>query len=116
MRELEAELRRLSDEVATDALTQVANRRGLDAGLRGRVRARATRDAARRWPSGLIDIDNFKKLNDTPRPRRRRPGAEGAGRRGARAAAAGGPRGALRRRGVRACCCRARRSTRRSRR
>jgi diguanylate cyclase len=41
VRELEADLRRLSEEVATDALTQVANRRG------------------------LIDIDNFKRLNDT---------------------------------------------------
>ena len=29
VRELEGELRRLSDEVSTDALTQVANRRGL---------------------------------------------------------------------------------------
>jgi diguanylate cyclase len=29
VRDLESELRRLSDEVSTDALTQVANRRGL---------------------------------------------------------------------------------------
>lgn len=68
VRELEAELRRLSDEVATDALTQVANRRGLDAAF-ATERARCERDAsagaATALSVGLIDIDNFKKLNDT---------------------------------------------------
>jgi diguanylate cyclase len=61
--QLESELKRLSDEVSTDALTRVANRRGLD-------QAFATECAKlQRNPGplavGLIDIDNFKKLNDT---------------------------------------------------
>jgi diguanylate cyclase len=64
VRELEAELRRLSDEVSTDALTQVANRRGLDQAFEVE-RARCERDAAAALAVGLIDIDNFKKLNDS---------------------------------------------------
>lgn len=63
VRELEAELRRLSDEVSTDALTQVANRRGLQQAFEAEA-ARAVRDDAV-LAVGLIDIDNFKKLNDT---------------------------------------------------
>ena len=63
VRELEGELRRLSDEVATDALTQVANRRGLMQAF-DTERARLERDG-RPLAVGLIDIDNFKKLNDT---------------------------------------------------
>jgi diguanylate cyclase len=61
--ELEGELRRLSDEVSTDALTQVANRRGLLQAFEAE-RARAQRDGAG-LSVGLIDIDNFKKLNDS---------------------------------------------------
>lgn len=63
---LEAELRRLSDEVSTDALTQVANRRGL-AQMFERERERIERDGTEASPLavGLIDIDNFKKLNDS---------------------------------------------------
>lgn len=61
--ELEGELRRLSDEVSTDALTQVANRRGLLQAFEAE-RARAQRDGAA-LAVGLIDIDNFKKLNDS---------------------------------------------------
>ena len=48
VRELEGELRRLSDEVSTDALTQVANRRGLAqafAAERTRLRDGASRKA-----------------------------------------------------------------------
>ena len=62
---LEAELRRLSDEVSTDALTQVANRRGLAQAFE-QESARVLRDGADAAPLaiGLIDIDNFKKLND----------------------------------------------------
>jgi diguanylate cyclase len=66
VRGLEAELRQLSEEVGTDALTQVANRRGL-----GKVfeveRARVEREGVEAAPLavGLLDIDNFKKLNDT---------------------------------------------------
>ena len=62
---LEAELRRLSDEVSTDALTQVANRRGLAQAFE-QESAWVLRDGADAAPLaiGLIDIDNFKKLND----------------------------------------------------
>ncbi len=65
VRELEGELRRLSDEVSTDALTQVANRRGLAQAFEIEC-ARAGRAGAEAAPLAiaLIDIDNFKKLND----------------------------------------------------
>ena len=60
--QLEDELRRLSDEVTTDQLTQIANRRGLvkvfDAEL-----ARMER-TGQPLAVGLLDIDNFKRLND----------------------------------------------------
>jgi diguanylate cyclase len=68
VRELEGELRRLSDEVSTDALTQVANRRGLHQAFEAeaaRVERAAAADEATGLAVGLIDIDNFKKLNDT---------------------------------------------------
>jgi diguanylate cyclase len=69
VRELEGELRRLSEEVSTDALTQVANRRGLATAFEAEA-ARATREAAEgdaqaTLAVALIDIDNFKKLNDS---------------------------------------------------
>jgi diguanylate cyclase len=60
--ELESELRRLSDEVSTDQLTQVANRRGLMQAFEAE-RARAGRDGGA-LAVGLLDIDNFKRLND----------------------------------------------------
>jgi diguanylate cyclase len=63
VRDLEGELRRLSDEVSTDALTQVANRRGLQQAFEAEA-ARAQRDGAT-LAVGLIDLDNFKKLNDS---------------------------------------------------
>jgi len=63
VRELEAELRRLSDEVSTDALTQVANRRGLQQAFQAEA-ARAER-SGHTLAVALLDIDNFKKLNDT---------------------------------------------------
>jgi diguanylate cyclase len=85
---LEGELRRLSSEVSTDALTQVANRRGLmqafemeraraeragggasGAGADGADGATTLSGGAAGSKSGLavalIDIDNFKKLNDS---------------------------------------------------
>ena len=68
VRELEGELRRLSDEVSTDALTQVANRRGLAQAFEvERLRLQRSRGDAvpGTLAVGLIDIDNFKKLNDT---------------------------------------------------
>ena len=66
VRELEAELRRLSDEVSTDALTQVANRRGLATAFAAE-QARSQRAGADAAPLAvaLMDVDNFKKLNDT---------------------------------------------------
>ena len=63
VRALEGELRRLSDEVTTDVLTQVANRRGLFAAFE-LERARL-QDGTAGLAVGLIDIDNFKRLNDT---------------------------------------------------
>ncbi len=61
--ELEGELRRLSNEVHTDQLTQVANRRGLIQAF-GIEQAKAERESTR-VALALLDIDNFKKLNDS---------------------------------------------------
>jgi diguanylate cyclase len=60
--ELEGEMRRLSDEVSTDQLTQVANRRGLLQAFDAE-RSRLERGGAS-LAIGLLDIDNFKRLND----------------------------------------------------
>jgi len=60
--ELESELRRLSEEVSTDQLTQIANRRGLLQAFEAE-RSRMERTGARLCV-GLLDIDNFKRLND----------------------------------------------------
>ena len=60
--ELETELRRLSEEVSTDQLTKIANRRGLLQAFDAE-RARQGRDGST-LSIGLLDIDNFKKLND----------------------------------------------------
>jgi diguanylate cyclase len=71
VRALESELKRLSDEVSTDVLTQVANRRGLMQAFEAEAARsqRALADGAvgeqASLAVGLIDIDNFKKLNDT---------------------------------------------------
>ena len=70
---LEDELRRVHGELTTDVLTQVANRRGLALAFdREKARAERAVDAgtAKGAPVatlalGLIDIDNFKKLNDS---------------------------------------------------
>ncbi len=64
VRELESELLRLSDEVSTDALTQVANRRGLMQSFEAES-ARALRTVGAELSVALIDIDNFKRLNDS---------------------------------------------------
>ncbi len=63
VRALEDEIRRLSDEVSTDQLTQIANRRGLIASFEIES-SRAQRNGTP-LAIGLLDIDNFKQLNDT---------------------------------------------------
>lgn len=63
VRELEDEIRKLSDEVSTDPLTQIANRRGMMRAFEAE-QARVTRQGSP-LSIGLLDVDNFKKLNDT---------------------------------------------------
>ena len=60
--ELETEMRRLSDEVSTDQLTQISNRRGMLQAFDAE-RARHERSGGT-LAVGLLDIDNFKRLND----------------------------------------------------
>jgi diguanylate cyclase len=60
--ELESAMQRLSSEVSTDQLTQVSNRRGLMQAFEAE-RARCERDGTP-LSIGLLDIDNFKRLND----------------------------------------------------
>ncbi|MDQ6681416.1 MAG: diguanylate cyclase, partial [Pseudomonadota bacterium] len=60
--QLEDEMKRLSDEVSTDQLTQIANRRGLMTAFEAE-RARMER-SGKTLSIGLLDIDNFKRLND----------------------------------------------------
>lgn len=64
--ELENEIRRLSDEVSTDPLTQIANRRGLQQAFETEQakNQRAAQGEGAMLAVALIDIDNFKKLND----------------------------------------------------
>ena len=64
VRDLEVELRQLSEEVSTDPLTQVANRRGLLMAFESEA-AQAQREPQHTLAVALIDIDNFKRLNDT---------------------------------------------------
>jgi diguanylate cyclase len=68
VQELEGELVRLAQEVSTDQLTQVANRRGLiqafDAECLRMERAQSGGEVPPPLAVGLLDIDNFKKLND----------------------------------------------------
>ncbi len=64
---LEDELRRLSNEVQTDQLTQIANRRGLIAAFateQAKQERSMSNDAAP-IALALLDIDNFKRLNDS---------------------------------------------------
>jgi diguanylate cyclase len=60
--ELETELVRLSQEVSTDQLTKIANRRGLMQAFDAET-ARLEREGTQ-LSIGLLDVDNFKKLND----------------------------------------------------
>jgi diguanylate cyclase len=61
--ELEDELRKLSSEVQTDQLTKIANRRGLEAAF-NTEQAKLEREGTV-MALALLDVDNFKKLNDT---------------------------------------------------
>ena len=63
VRQLEDEIRKLSDEVSTDPLTQIANRRGMMRAFE-QEQAKMQRDGTT-LAVGLLDVDNFKKLNDT---------------------------------------------------
>ncbi|MGN6528671.1 MAG: diguanylate cyclase [Burkholderiaceae bacterium] len=65
VRTLESELKRLSDEVSTDVLTEVANRRGLMQAFEVEVARLDRQEGEGALAVGLLDIDNFKKLNDT---------------------------------------------------
>lgn len=62
VKQLEDEIRRLSDEVSTDPLTQIANRRGMMRAFETE-KARMERSGGT-LSIGLLDVDNFKKLND----------------------------------------------------
>ena len=62
VRSLEEEIRKLSDEVSTDPLTQIANRRGMMRAFEAE-QARVERQGSP-LAIGLLDVDNFKKLND----------------------------------------------------
>ncbi len=63
VRLLEDEIRQLSQEVSTDPLTQIANRRGMMKAFEIEE-ARVQREGAP-LAIGILDVDNFKKLNDT---------------------------------------------------
>lgn len=63
VQQLESEIRKLSDEVSTDPLTQIANRRGMMRAFE-QEQARMDREGST-LAVGLLDVDNFKKLNDT---------------------------------------------------
>ena len=63
VRELESELDKVSSLVQEDQLTGVLNRRGLEDAYQREV-ARAER-AGTPLCLGLLDVDNFKQLNDT---------------------------------------------------
>jgi len=63
VRQLEDEIRKLSDEVSTDPLTQIANRRGMMRAFEIE-QAKMAREGTQ-LAVGLLDVDNFKKLNDT---------------------------------------------------
>jgi diguanylate cyclase len=60
---LEGEIRQLSQEVSTDPLTQIANRRGMMQSFEVE-QARVQREGAP-LAIGILDVDNFKKLNDS---------------------------------------------------
>jgi diguanylate cyclase (GGDEF)-like protein len=60
---LQLKLNRAKDEAATDALTRVANRRTFDKTLRRWVRDHQEHGST--FVLALLDIDDFKRINDT---------------------------------------------------
>jgi diguanylate cyclase len=63
IRQLENELEQVSDQIHTDQLTGILNRRGMD-DIFEKELVRANRSQSPLCVA-LLDIDNFKKLNDT---------------------------------------------------
>jgi diguanylate cyclase len=63
VRKLQAELEQVSEQVSQDQLTGALNRRGLDDAMQREI-SRAERRAAPLCV-GVLDLDNFKRLNDT---------------------------------------------------
>jgi len=63
VRQLEAELEHVSEQVREDQLTGTLNRRGLDDAMQREI-ARAQRKHTPLCVA-ILDLDNFKKLNDT---------------------------------------------------
>jgi diguanylate cyclase len=63
VRQLEAELEQVSEQVREDQLTGTLNRRGLDDAMEREI-ARAQRKSSPLC-AAILDLDNFKKLNDT---------------------------------------------------
>jgi diguanylate cyclase len=63
IREMESELEQLSERVREDQLTGTLNRRGLDDAFK-REAGRADRQSSSMCVA-LLDVDNFKNLNDT---------------------------------------------------
>jgi diguanylate cyclase len=61
--QLQVELAQASDMVRIDALTGMLNRKGMDEAITREVARARRRDAA--MCLAMLDIDNFKKLNDT---------------------------------------------------
>ena len=96
----------LREEVRTDSLTGLLNHRGCQECLRS-----ALEDAAGPVSVVVIDLDHFKRINDTLRPRRGRPRARARRRRAARRRPRERRRRAPRRGGVRARPARRRRRT-----
>ena len=63
--ELEDEKRQLKSEATTDALTGIPNRKAFDEFLDEQVRARIQGKVPRALGVILLDVDHFKKFNDT---------------------------------------------------
>lgn len=63
VRQLEVELEKVSEQVREDQLTGTLNRRGMDDAMNREI-ARAQR-SGKPLSVAVLDLDNFKKLNDT---------------------------------------------------